>query len=180
MILEISKNFGDIAKVQEYIIALESILFYSQKNCFIDCSKLSEDSNSYDPEYDSSIRRSELNLLYLLDEIISKKMLRDSGVISIINEIENAILSPEFYRDLILSKPTESFVDKTKDLNKKILEYVKYVSREISDKEYMGFVEEFSYLNPSANKASFLKGLEDFTSHLQEKSQELESKVIIK
>lgn len=171
------KTFDNIDNMREYIKALEGVLFNSDHGSCIDCLKLCENSVHYDPDYESSVRRNDLNLLYLLDEIVARKSSEDAGIVAIINEIETAILSPNFYRQLILLAPDESFAEKTKILKEKICKYSDIVREEISDKDYQDFISEFAYLNPEATKASFLDGLKTFSEHLNEKSEELESKI---
>lgn len=164
-----------ISKIYDYVFLLEDILFSSDEEAHLDYSKLDKQSPFYDAEYEAAMRKKELNVLYLLDEIIFFKTKHESEGLDILNEIESVLFSPNFYRELLFKEPSFPFRIKIEKLCKVIKENTNYIKDAVSKNEYKNIILIFEYLSPPPTKEKFLADLEGLASFLKERSKILDS-----
>ena len=165
----------DIFILRKYIITLESVLFSSNSNNCVEYSKLVGDSSFYDPTYERNIRRKELNVFYLLDEIVLDTMAVDAGIVNILNGLEEMILSPTLYRNLIFKNVPVGAIKNIDKLCSESSYFIELLDKTISQKKYADIVANFEYLNPPKSKDTFLKNINSLIRQLIDKKSRLEN-----
>jgi hypothetical protein len=163
-----------LTKLYSYIFTINEILFSLDKKTHLDYAKLDNNSPDYDAEYEKSFRRKELHALYLLDEMVYIKTGCEGESVNLLNEIEAAVFSPAFYRDLIFMESPFCFIKKIAKLCDTIEGSVTYIKKNVSAAEYTDMVVKFDYLSPPDSKEKFLADLKEVTAFLRKKGNILE------
>lgn len=96
--------------MRELIFACESI-FFRDEAFPVDCARLNTDLDTYELAYDDDVRRPYLNLILFMEEVLHEKHLSSFRCTSSLYHLESFFLSPEFYRELLLSKKIETFCE---------------------------------------------------------------------
>lgn len=158
-------------EIQEYVSLIENFVFSVDKKKRIDYSKLNNQSTCYDHKYEKDLRRKELSVLYLLDEIIFYKTKLPGNSLDIINEIESILFSSNFYRDIIFMNKPFPFVKKIDILNRVIRDNIHYIERNISQSEYKKIISNLGYLFPPKTKFGLLKNAENTLVFMEERKE---------
>lgn len=164
-----------LTKLYSYIFTINEILFSLDQKTHLDYTKLDHNSPDYDVEYEKSFRRKELHALYLLDEIIFIKTGCEGESVNLLNQIEAAVFSPSFYRDLIFMESPFCFIKKISNLCDTIEGSMSYIKKNVSGNEYTDTVVKFDYLSPPKTKEKFTTDIKDVVSFLRKKGSVLEA-----
>ena len=149
--------YSDIASLRNQVLALENFLFRSPGP--IKISKITVDSDDYDCAYESKIRKRELNLICALEELMRLRR-RRSNAWSLLNELENHLMSPEFYRSIIFGRRGVPEVRLFSKFKKSVFSEASYLKENLTADEYKTVIKSLSGQDLPDEKDEFILALE--------------------
>lgn len=163
-----------LKQIQKFINITEEIFYKAPDNLqILDYIRLNANSYGYDNQYDKKVRRKELNLLYLLDEIMLESHKDIVSITDILNQIEDTIFSPEYYRNLIFNFDTNYIIQTLHLLIATVEKNIMTFKKDIKESKYKSFSTQLSFYLPPGNKQQFAGDLELILQYFQKLQAEL-------
>lgn len=161
--------------IQKYISEIDEIYFKlpPEQNIYPDLSKLDLDSFWYDKKYEQTARRTELDLIYILEEICLENGFGSKNAFDALNEIQKCLFSPFFYRELISGHISKIIETELGLLLNKINESLSFVEHEIDEDDYKEAIDDIGTISTPSDKDSFLKEIKKLILFFEEKQKRL-------
>ncbi len=160
-----------LSEIQSILKSVEGVFYHSNRsNKEIEYLKLNVHSRHYDKKYDEKVRRKSLNLIYILSEILADKSIH-SDTLDKMDDLENYIFSPEFYRCLILNVAQPELDRVLNEVISAIKNDLRFFDENVDASEYGQFRERFLFLNPPKAHSMFVEELHQLRSVMQSVGQ---------
>ncbi|PZP57070.1 MAG: hypothetical protein DI586_01565 [Micavibrio aeruginosavorus] len=143
-------NMHDVRKV---ILSFESLIFKSSEPVRI--RKITPESGSYDCNYDTDIRRDKMSLICLLNELMGI-FGKTSRSWLIQNEIEECLISVQFYRDMIFRGRCPSYESYQDKLRSYLEEDVAFLKANLTQRQYKSVICSMGDSKMPKTKKEFL------------------------
>lgn len=155
--------------IQMCISALENV-FFREDATPVNFKKLDIDLHTYDAGYENNVRRKELNLIILLEEMLyssgEKKVYCSQSLFS----IEKILFSSELYRSLIFDSKLSNIIKQFKTAISHLESECDIFNSKIDNDLYARAVKKLEFLSPPASKKLFLKDMSALVKSLKERS----------
>ena len=161
-----------LEEIQTYVLNLEQIFYISNRRRHeFNYKKLDANSSSYDKNYEQKIRRKELNILCILDEVFIANEIHTHSLIDMLAELEDLIFSPALYRQIIFGVKDISVPEKIQELIYGITKKEQILRTKIGEEAYQASLTELQFLHPPKSRAQLSESLYDFIDFLNEKKK---------
>lgn len=151
------QNTINLTQIQNYILAFESIFFKDDK-IPVDCQRVDVTSERYDCKYEEDVRRPDVNLILLLQEMLNDKKYR-LDIVCMLYSLENKIVSSQLYRKLIFRGDVTVLRDQYKDFLETFRQSVALFKKSVTPQQYIKIAVGYQHLSPPESKEEFLKRL---------------------
>ncbi len=126
-------NCHTMNDMRHTILSFEKIIFKSKQPVKIE--KIIPDSCRYDCSYDTDVRRNDVSLICLLNELMAS-FGKTSECWLMQNEIEEYLTSPDFYRDMIFKNRCPSYDDFSARLKSQLEKEISFLKENLTDARY--------------------------------------------
>lgn len=142
----------------------ENILFCKNDNALVDYERLDAESFKYDVFYEKGIRRADLNLIYILDEIKQEMGFSGSQCIDLLIKIEFLLCHARTHNVLSAREDLFQTIASLADF---VLAECEFISTRLSGREYAMVRRKMLHLRPLNSKSEFLQQLRLFAGGLK-------------
>lgn len=146
---------NSLVDIKNQIKCIEMLVF-KQSDQFLDLRRIDCNSTGYDVDYESAVRPSRFYLLAILEELIHLKDSNRQTSAQYYYNLEQKLLSYDFYREMIINAEFISMKDVCSEMVNRLTNDIKFIQEAISETDYKEVLIGSGLTNLPSSKGAFL------------------------